>query len=567
MNLTLHLVAWDLRCLRSYVGLWLGLVVLQAALIVSFIGLPDQFYSPDAGFPSKVREVLLALFAWLVAVLKICLLAVLVARLVHKDPTVGDTAFWLSRPLSRVRLLAGKSLFLLLAVILPSLLVEAVLLLICGVTPQDTLRSVPQILLLTLLAVALPAMLAAVATNLARTSLLAVLVSLGLAVLVTLLLAWRTIRRALASDFVSDFGIGPPGAALVLVATALIVIAHQYLTRRTVGSRVLLFSGVALSAWFLASWGLHTMIRGAVPTDDQGIPDAAGTGAGIERPSLTLARARVADPRFGPPFGAAEAGSILLKGTIALDPLPPGVVATPVQISARLRSRVGASVSTPFFSRRREWRAVPSNSLKPPIDQGDDALLARLPRDEVWLFRLSESDYERYRGVPLVYSGEVTLLVRRAEFATLPLVEGARLARGSDHARILGIGMRRGSLSVRLSETRHRLRGEDETETRWLLVNRSRGEFLTGGSLDSTALSSPPLLSGILPMLEARRSRLRFHPPTDGVEMDAAWIEGAELVRLETSDLGRFSKWVRMEGLVLDQVGAITPAPPSESDD
>ena len=68
-------------------------------------------------------------------------------------------------------------------------------------------------------------------------------------------------------------------------------------------------------------------------------------------------------------------------------------------------------------------------------------------------------------------------------------------------------------------------------------------------------------------MLEARRSRLRFVPPPDGVEMDAAWIEGAELVRLETSDLGRFSKWIRVENLVLDQVGALPPAPPFELDD
>ena len=567
MNLTLHLAAWDLRYLRSYLGLWLGLVVLQAALIVSHVGLSGPLFPPDADISSEVREVLLALLIWLVAVLKICLLAVLVARLVHKDPTVGDTAFWLSRPLSRVRLLAGKSLFLLLAVILPSLLVEAVLLLICGVTPQDTLRSVPQILFLTLLAVASLTMLAAVTTNLARTSLLGVLVFLGLAVLVTLLLAWRAIRRVLVSDFVSDFGIGLPGASLVLVATALIVIAHQYLTRRTVGSRVLLFSGVALASWFLASWSLHTMTKGLVPGDDPGIPDAARIGASIERHSLSLARARIVEPRFGPPFGATEAGSILLKGTIALDPLPPGALATPVQISARLRSRFGASVSTPFLSFRREWEPVPSNPLKPPIDHGEAALLARLPRDAVWLFRLSESDYERYRGVPLVYSGRVTFLVQRPEVAALPLVEGARLKRGSDHTRILGIGRRRGSLTVWLSETRHRLRGEGETETRWFLVNRSRGEALPGGTLDSTAISNPPLLSGILPMLEARRSRLGFVPPPDGVEMDAAWIEGAELVRLETSDLGRFSKWIRMEGLLLDQVGALPPAPPFELDD
>ena len=304
MNLTLHLVAWDLRCLRPYLALWLGLVVLQAALIVSYIGLPSHFFPPDAGFSSEAREVLLALFTWLVAVLKICLLAVLVARLVHKDPTVGNTAFWLSRPLSRVRLLAGKSLFLLLAVILPSLLVEAVLLLICGVTPQDTLRSVPQILLLTLLAVAPLTMLAAVTTNLARTSLLGVLVFLGLAVLVTLLLAWRAIRRVLVSDFVSDFGIGLPGASLVLVATALIVIAHQYLTRRTVGSRVLLFSGVALASWFLASWSLHTMTKGAGPCRRSGNP-----GCGQDR-----RQHREAQPLIGSGEGCGAPVRTALRG-------------------------------------------------------------------------------------------------------------------------------------------------------------------------------------------------------------------------------------------------------------
>ena len=33
MNLTLNLVACDLRYLRHYLGLWLGLVILQAVLV------------------------------------------------------------------------------------------------------------------------------------------------------------------------------------------------------------------------------------------------------------------------------------------------------------------------------------------------------------------------------------------------------------------------------------------------------------------------------------------------------------------------------------------------------
>ena len=33
MNLTLQLAAWDFRYMRHYLGLWLGLVILQAVLV------------------------------------------------------------------------------------------------------------------------------------------------------------------------------------------------------------------------------------------------------------------------------------------------------------------------------------------------------------------------------------------------------------------------------------------------------------------------------------------------------------------------------------------------------
>ena len=70
--------------------------------------------------------------------------------------------------MSRVRLLTSKVLFLTVAIILPSLLVEVGLLFVCGVIPHDILRSVPQILILALLAGAVLMMLAAVTTSLAR---------------------------------------------------------------------------------------------------------------------------------------------------------------------------------------------------------------------------------------------------------------------------------------------------------------------------------------------------------------------------------------------------------------
>ena len=47
MNLTLHLVACDLRYLRHYLGLWLGLVVLQAVLVGYAPHLPLRQPQPD----------------------------------------------------------------------------------------------------------------------------------------------------------------------------------------------------------------------------------------------------------------------------------------------------------------------------------------------------------------------------------------------------------------------------------------------------------------------------------------------------------------------------------------
>ncbi len=140
MNLTLHLIAKDSRrwhLLLPLVGWW-GLVILQGFLISTFARLPHQ--PPPA---DMMLEVSITLLAWLVALLKIALLVLIASQLVQQDSTAGSTAFWLSRPISGKRLLASKSLFLALTVILPALLAEVLLLLLHGVTLYDTVRSIP----------------------------------------------------------------------------------------------------------------------------------------------------------------------------------------------------------------------------------------------------------------------------------------------------------------------------------------------------------------------------------------------------------------------------------------
>ena len=336
MNLTLHLVGSDLRYLRHYLGLWLGLVILQAVLVG---------YAPQLSPVSTVERAhafSLSSFAWLVAVLKICLLAVIVAQLVQKDSTIGSTAFWLSRPISRARLLLGKVLFLVAAIILPWLLVEVGLLFLTGVTPHDTLRSVPQVVFLTLLAVATLMMLAAVTTSLARMIFAGGVAMLGLPLLwLFVWSAWSLFRfgtGTLARDDIRvALPVPPPifdpvyvGIALVLLVTAVAVAGHQYLTRKTTGSRVMLLAGVCLVLLSMGRW--DGVLGTTSPGLDKEIPDPAQVEVRIEEESLLFGTSR--DPMVL--LGLDRDKKMLLKGSIAPSPLPPDVAVVPAQISARL---------------------------------------------------------------------------------------------------------------------------------------------------------------------------------------------------------------------------------------
>lgn len=301
MNLILHVIGNDLRYLRLFLTVWLGLVILQAVLIGSY---PQHFSSGRGSLISS------HFLAGLVAVLKICLLTVIVSQSVQKDSTIGSTAFWLSRPISRSCLLASKSLFLVLAVILPTLLVEVVLLLVCGVTLDDTLRSILQIVFLQLLVTTVFMMLAALTTNLARLILLGIIALLGLPWL-HYHISWSLFSLVLGTvTHPSDGGpfvqlISPPsfsshlmGILLALLGTAVIVIGHQYLTRRTMLSRILIFSGVFLNLLTIGYWGSDFWKTASQL--DPGILDPTQVTARIEKKNLVFDPVMASRPVYDP---------------------------------------------------------------------------------------------------------------------------------------------------------------------------------------------------------------------------------------------------------------------------
>ena len=574
MNLALHLVACDLRCMRHYLGLWLGLVILQAVLVGYAPHLSPDYPGDRGHFFS------LSSFAWLVAVLKICLLAVIVTQLVQKDSTIGSTAFWLSRPVSRARLLSGKVLFLVLAIILPLLLVEVGLLFFSGVTPHDTLRSVPQTVFLALLAVATLMMLAAVTSSLAR------MIFAGGVALVGLPLLWFLVAGAWALyllepgtvvdvDVPAAQPVPPPslstyvvGTALVLLVTAVAVVGYQYLTRKTTGSRIILVAGVCLVLLSIGHW--EGVLGTTSPGLDTEILDPAQVGVRIVEESLVFDSSP--DPLVL--FGLRRDKKLFLKGSIAPAPLPPGVAALPAQISARLvlpsRESLANHVirSSYAFDSFRQHGPLQLDSDRAAILRqalrGTTLLSADGPigphRSE--LLALSKDLHDRHRGIGVVYSAQVDFLVLRNAISALRLEKGTRYQRGSDWVAIVKVDpslRRRGRLIVDLNEIGHRLMQDGRKQVTYLLINRSRRQALAGWVLESGTLSVPPMMSPFFPMLKVRRLRLNFSPPRSGPPIGPDWYDGAELIRVETRDLGWFSKSVRLEDLVMERIARSPP--------
>lgn len=115
MSQAFHLLKKDLR------ALWLPLLLLYIVLLAqTAIMLRDPLtYDPLSGFP--MLQLLFPLATLVTA-----------AILVHQEPLVGTTAFWMTRPIRRGTLLLSKALFLLVFVVTPSTLANLGILLAYG---------------------------------------------------------------------------------------------------------------------------------------------------------------------------------------------------------------------------------------------------------------------------------------------------------------------------------------------------------------------------------------------------------------------------------------------------
>lgn len=99
MNLTLHIVRTDLRRMRVWLICWLGMLLAPLVLVGTLL-----VQTPSAGSWTAPRTFTILTVAQFVVGYLLTIL------LLHEHRLIGSTQFWLTRPISRGRLLQAKAL-------------------------------------------------------------------------------------------------------------------------------------------------------------------------------------------------------------------------------------------------------------------------------------------------------------------------------------------------------------------------------------------------------------------------------------------------------------------------
>jgi hypothetical protein len=189
---------------------------------------------------------------------------VMLTRLVHDEPLVGDRQFWVTRPYQWQQLLAAKLLFLAVFLYLPLLIAQSVLLRVAGFHPSSYLPGLFFNLLLITFFLIVPMMVLATVTSgfaKAALTLLGVVVGIiGLAVLSSL---W--------SEGLPDTK-GGIAVALLVCALGIAVILVQYVTRNLRLARWLLAAAGVMIAAMALNWPGRALVPIEYPQSSVAAP-------------------------------------------------------------------------------------------------------------------------------------------------------------------------------------------------------------------------------------------------------------------------------------------------------
>jgi hypothetical protein len=243
MNLMLHVMGKDLRRLRAWLAVWIGLLFLKFGVGFYLVLWSDQESS------GALRRLFNNWASGMQAltVLDVALTFLIATLLVHEDSVLGSNRFWMTKPLSGKRLLGAKALGAVAFLGLPPVILSLPWWVLCGFRLPQMALAATQTLVIQMAVVGLAMAVATLADTLARVVIWTIV---GILTLGGGSVLWGALvlanRASVPTRFVAE--------AVVLAVTLTSVIAAQFLTRRLRLSFTLLAGGIALEAGILAFW-------------------------------------------------------------------------------------------------------------------------------------------------------------------------------------------------------------------------------------------------------------------------------------------------------------------------
>jgi hypothetical protein len=558
VKLILHLLSADIRRFRLMIGLWLAVSAASTAIEgVRPMFASDVFSMNAIGVAGDLIWLAKLLFGF-----------VLIPLVVQTHPLVGSDAFWMTRPIPPRALMASKLALLAAGIVVVPVACEMALMIAYKVPPQRMAAVAVQTTLWQALYLTVVMALAALTRNLARFALLCggVLLALAVTAMISVAVAMARMDDTAAVGMVA-FSVGPsPSAAdaatsgivflIVVVASGLALLTVQYATRSARRAALVGVAGV-VAAWALSSMWPWPLLQPRLVVPDwarnesslmlSAEPDSVEFGMEdhwpTRKPTWRIGRAQLRLEGIEPGW----LPSVRVTGAV-LD-FQPDVHLSSGGFGYAVRVPIGRENTPPLKGVVRAALGV--NRLG--IQESPEP-------ERVVVVAIRDADFTRYAPGTGHYRGHAAVELTREEVvAMLPLQAGATFQEDAYRVVVDEVRLASKSLSVRarISDARTAFDRRPTPRYAFYLRNQQRGEAV-GSSV--APMLSHGLLIGLLPGYGYTSDSgsgssgfamggqfMRFPPgyaPTDKdrLEIDEAWMEGAEIVIVRETTEGSVSR-------------------------
>lgn len=547
-----HLVRWDVRRLQIVLGVWTVVVAANALIgaIRPFV-VADPSLAESAGVVSGLLWVMMPL-----------LTMATVSFAIHGDSTVGTDAFWPTRPIEPLSLLASKLLVLSATLLALPALTEAALLLANDMSFNASAGVIAQSFSFRLIVMLLLALAAALTRNLPRFALLCGGAVLTVATIVATLLAIQVGRMDDEIPVRTEEGQESAGSLIVLTvavaAAALITLAVQYVWR--LRRRSVVVAAVSFVAAYVVSdaWPFEFLeVRRVVPAWAER-PDALAIS--VETSTISTNRPAAVFPgrriRWSTANGALQM-SRPETGWMANVALRQATIDLPNGVTLRSPATWGSNALLAGGSMRLEQYLV----LRDVLGVQVIANVAPAEPEEVRpenlpvLFLMRQPEFSKYAGARGSYRGVFDVsLTHFAIDGVLPIAPGA-VHRTGDYRLVLDRTITlNGEPAIVARESRASSLWDRRPWSMYMyyLRNRERGQaievndfaihggfalfrylplgdFAVGTGGPATGFSTRGIVLSFPP---------RYNPRAEKIDIDEAWLAGAELVIVRQTQEG-----------------------------